>query len=468
MIWIIIIGIAVWQYKSETNYRRSQVEQQLALVVERIMKSYEEDYDPIPFIDFAVKYFRQNELYGNLRVTIFRDGRMIRAYGQPLGLADADRGIAIKDAIEMQASFDNDSYYVVNYRASDDGRLVVCTALPANTDVERATLPSDGFFWVMFIAAVVATIFAFFSTRYFSRNIQILRNVAERAASDRDFIPSQDYPHDELGDISRQIVTMYNERSNAMQRLKREHEVAMHAIEEKARAKRQLTNNINHELRTPIGVIKGYLDTILENPDMDEGSRNHFLKKAQDHVNRLVNLISDVSAITRLEEGGELISTEELDFHDVAFTIANDIEESGVLGTMEFHYDVPLDCKVMGNYNLLTGMLINLAKNAGAYSKGTKCELVCTGEDAKTYTFEFRDDGTGVKEEHLPHLFERFYRVDTGRSRKAGGTGLGLPIVQNTILAHGGTISVSNGSLGGLCFTFTLCKPAPGYRPVAV
>ena len=125
---------------------------------------------------------------------------------------------------------------------------------------------------------------------------------------------------------------------------------------------------------------------------------------------------------------------------------------------MEFRYDIPLDCKVMGNYNLLLGMILNLAKNAGAYSKGTFCELVLTGQDEKFYHFEFRDNGTGVGEEHLPHLFDRFYRIDSGRTRKAGGTGLGLPIVQNTVLAHGGTIEVTNGVLGGLCFKFTLPK----------
>ncbi len=192
---------------------------------------------------------------------------------------------------------------------------------------------------------------------------------------------------------------------------------------------------------------------------MDDCSRTHFLRKASEHVDRLVNLIADVSAITRLEEGGELISTEELDFHDIAYTIANDLKETGVLGSMTFRYEIPLDCKVMGNYNLLSGMILNLAKNAGAYSKGTYCELALTGEDDRFYFFEFCDDGNGVGEEHLPHLFDRFYRIDSGRTRKAGGTGLGLPIVQNTVLAHGGTIEVSNRAQGGLCFKFTLPKP---------
>lgn len=177
------------------------------------------------------------------------------------------------------------------------------------------------------------------------------------------------YPHDELGDITRQIVHMYNKRLESLELQKREHEVALHAIEDKARAKRQLTNNINHELRTPIGVIKGYLDTIMDTPDMDEGARSHFIRKAQEHVNRLVNLIADVSAITRLEEGGELINTEELDYHDLVFTMASDLETSGAIGSMTFSYDLPFGCEINGNYNLLTGMLLNLAKNAASYSK---------------------------------------------------------------------------------------------------
>ena len=197
---------------------------------------------------------------------------------------------------------------------------------------------------------------------------------------------------------------------------------------------------------------------------MDDASRNHFLRKAQEHVERLVNLIADVSAITRLEEGGDLISTEELNYHDLAYTISSDLEESGTFGNFTFNFDIPLDCRIVGNYNLLSGMIINLCKNAASYSKGTHCELVMTGEDDKFYYFDFRDDGIGVGEEHLPHLFERFYRIDSGRSRKAGGTGLGLPIVQNTILAHGGTIMVENGELGGLSFKFSLRKVKDTHR----
>ncbi|MBO4943013.1 MAG: HAMP domain-containing histidine kinase [Muribaculaceae bacterium] len=462
-LWVIIVGMTFWQFYNEREYRKSQINEQLSLVSSRILYANETDVDARPFMKFAVDYYRDNPLYDLLRITVYKDGRMIHCYGAPIALSDSERalerGVTETPGVDSTAGTpDAGKYFYYSVRKSKDGRVTVYTVLPFDNDILAASLPSTRIFWIMFAIALVATIVAYYSTRYFGRNITNLRKIAERASTDPNFMPAMEYPHDELGDISRQITTMYNQRSQAMQRQKKEHAVALHAIEEKARAKRQLTNNINHELRTPIGVIKGYIDTILENPTMDENSRTHFLTKASEHVDRLVNLIADVSAITRLEEGGELISTEELDFHDIAYTISNDIEESGDLGKMEFRYDIPLDCKVMGNYNLLLGMILNLAKNAGAYSKGTFCELVLTGQDEKFYHFEFRDNGTGVGEEHLPHLFDRFYRIDSGRTRKAGGTGLGLPIVQNTVLAHGGTIEVTNGVLGGLCFKFTLPK----------
>ena len=119
---------------------------------------------------------------------------------------------------------------------------------------------------------------------------------------------------------------------------------------------------------------------------------------------------------------------------------------------------------IEGNASLLSNMLMNLAKNAAAYSKGTECGVRLDGEDNNFYRFVFFDNGIGVGEEHIPHLFERFYRIDSGRSRKTGGTGLGLPIVQNTILAHGGTIEVRNGKNGGLEFVYTLPK-SKKYHP---
>lgn len=451
--------MAYIQYANEREYRKDTVDSQLDIVTKRIVATYETDIDPTQFVDFICRYYIENPLYDRLRVSVYKDGMLTRSWGEPISLDDSD---FIKeendDSFRSPGDFLSDHYFYYKAEHSADNRVVVYTALPVDSDIMAFTLPSRNALLVLILLGVVMTILAYISTRYFGRNISILRTIAENAANDTNFLPAMDYPHDELGDISRQITTMYNQRTKAMERQKQEHKVAMHAIEEKARNKRQLTNNINHELRTPIGVIKGYIDTIIDNPTMDEASRMHFITKAKEHVERLVNLIADVSAITRLEEGSDMISTEDINFHDLVFTVVSDLEESKILGQMSFNFDIPLECHVNGNFNLLRGMIINLAKNAASYSKGDMCEVILTNEDDDFYHFEFRDNGTGVGEQHLPHLFDRFYRIDSGRARKTGGTGLGLPIVQNTVLAHGGTIEVRNGELGGLAFNFTLPK----------
>ena len=102
--------------------------------------------------------------------------------------------------------------------------------------------------------------------------------------------------------------------------------------------------------------------------------------------------------------------------------------------------------------NFINGLI----KNAANYSGGTEIGFRLVSESDRFYVFSFYDNGKGVGEEHLAHLFERFYRVDTGRSRQKGGTGLGLPIVKSTVLSLGGTISVHNRSTGGLEFIFTI------------
>lgn len=313
--------------------------------------------------------------------------------------------------------------------------------------------------FIIISLAVAVTAIAYYSSRYLSRNIRALRDFAKRAASsDDNTIEDARFPHTELGDISRQIVDIYNQRRKEQRRREKEHRIAMHAIEEKSLLKRQLTNNINHELKTPVGIIKGYIDTIIDTPDMDNDTRLHFLRKTQEHVDRLCTLLNDISTLTRLDEAGGNLPTEAVNFHDLVFTVVGDIEESRTLNNMEFVFDIPFDCEVKGNYTLLSSVISNFTKNAITYSHGTEMGIKLINTSERFYTFCFYDNGVGVDEKHIPFLFDRFFRIDSGRSRKSGGTGLGLPIAKNTIVNHGGTISVKNRLGGGLEFMFTLPK----------
>ena len=304
------------------------------------------------------------------------------------------------------------------------------------TDSLWSALEANKRLWYIILAiALAATYFCYLSTRYLTKNVTLLKKFAESATESNFNYDESSFPHDELGDISRQLVKLYREKVVAVEQTEKEHRIALHAVEEKARIKKQLTNNINHELKTPIGVIKGYIDTLLSTPDIDDATRTRFLTRTQENVERLCNLLSDVSTMTRLEDGTGNIPVAEIDFHDLVFTIESDARMSGITGNMKLYFDLPLDCKVKGNTSLLTGLVSNLIRNAAQHSHGTEMHLDLVIESDKYYTFSFFDNGTGVAEEHLPHLFERFYRIDAGRSRKVGGTGLGLPIVKNTIEA---------------------------------
>lgn len=466
LLWVAIIALVYVQYRRERRYKEEVVKSDIALINNRIIDMYERNLDLSHFLDFIEKYY-STSVIRDLSVALYdaRTHEYIDGKGLRLPLTavavDGDqpivRGNAINDMLPGDTiAVDNDKVFYSQIMYSSDSSLIVHTVMPYNETVSKA-VAVDAYVWVLVVVVmIIVSLIAYFSTRHVARNIRLLRDFADRAASDRNFVTYEVFPEDELGDISRQIVQIYNARSMAVLSREHEHNIALRATEERERLKRQLTNNISHELKTPVGIIKGYVDTILESPDMDTDSRNHFLEKTQQQVNRLCDLLNDLSAMTRLEEAGASIPTEEVDFYNLVFTIASDVEESGIAGNMSFAYDVPFDCSVRANRGLLSAAVLNLAKNAAAYSKGTEMGIRCIKSTDKYYTFEFFDNGVGVAAEHLPHLFERFFRVDSGRSRKTGGTGLGLSIVKSTINIFGGTIKVDNGPTGGLVFTFTL------------
>lgn len=466
-LWITLLSLAAWQYSREREYRRTYVSSQLDLVTKHAVKAIDSgNRDEISkFLKFVDQYYIDNDLFESIRVTIYdSDWNVTDSIGEAIEMTPDEKQRVSTELIERTGrTSDSDRHlenelFMYHGAKADDGHAVIA-ALPINDAMERYLTGDSTEVWItIFTIALIITIICYFSTRHLGRNIHVLRDLANRSANEPGFFPGRVFPHDELGDIARRIVQMFNERALARERTEREHRTALHAIEEKARQKRELTNNINHELKTPIGVIKGYLDTILDTPDMDPATREHFIRKARDHANRLVNLIADVSAITRLEEGQNQINTEQLDFHEIVYTFVNDMTESGACGSFTIDFNIPFGTDIRGNASLLTGMLLNLAKNAINYSRGSVLRIEYLGEQDDMYEFSFSDDGIGVPEEALSHLFDQFYRIDSGRARKSGGTGLGLAIVYNTIKAHGGEIKAHNREDGGLEFIFTLPK----------
>ncbi|MDD4921870.1 MAG: ATP-binding protein [Bacteroidales bacterium] len=229
--------------------------------------------------------------------------------------------------------------------------------------------------------------------------------------------------------------------------------------EEESRLKRQLTQNIAHELKTPVSSIQGYMETIIANPDLPADKLKSFVERSFLQSKRLSELLRDISTLTRMDEAPGLIEKEEINIAKLVEQIAGEVEAELSLKGIHLISEIDPQLIVRGNASLLYSIFRNLLDNALAYA-GNQVEISisCFRNDPDRCYFSFYDTGVGVPEEHLNRIFERFYRVDKGRTRKLGGTGLGLAIVKNAIHLHGGTISAKNKPDGGLEFVFSLMK----------
>ena len=223
--------------------------------------------------------------------------------------------------------------------------------------------------------------------------------------------------------------------------------------------KRHLTQNISHELKTPVSSILGYMESILENPNLDPLRQRFFVERSFQQAQRLSALLQDISTLNKMDEAKRLFEKEPSNLYDVVSDVLKDVNLQIEQKECTTINKVMSDCEIQGNRSLLYSIFRNLIDNALAYG-GEKLtiEINCYREDEQFYYFSFSDNGIGVAEEHLSRLFERFYRVDKGRSRKVGGTGLGLAIVKNAVLFHRGNISAKNVPGGGLRFIFSLRK----------
>ena len=405
--WTIILLSIGFQYMREKQYKSDFLSAQLQQYNRHLLENVEEG---LPYETYIASHEKP---FDDLRVSVITlSGAVVYDNMIPLDSLDNHIGrpeiaSALRHGsgyhIGRQSASDGREYF---YSATRGQRVIVRTAIPYSATLRELLQADWTFLFVMIAISLAMSIAAYFSTRKLGKDI---------------------------------------ERVNQFE-----------SEQEKNRIKRQLSNNINHELKTPVASIQVCLETLLSGIALSEEKRQELIARCYAHNERLRQLLNDISLITRLEEGSQLISTENVCINNILREIS---EELGVLSPeerLELHINFNEEVTLAGNNSLIGSIFSNLTKNAIAYSGGRNIYVTLLGSTEEEYRIRFEDDGTGVGEEHLARLFERFYRIDKGRSRQNGGTGLGLAIVKHAVQFHGGTISVTNRHQGGLQFDFTL------------
>jgi len=220
--------------------------------------------------------------------------------------------------------------------------------------------------------------------------------------------------------------------------------------------KKRITGNLAHELRTPVTSIRGYLETLVDNPGMDADKKELFTERAYLQSLRLSDLIRDISLITKMEEAPEMLGKEHLGIRkltdEVFEEFSSAIEEKGIA----VENTIAEDISIKGNPSLLYALFRNLVENSIRYGgDGISIHLDCAVSEGTAH-FTYYDNGKGVSEEHLGKIFERFYRIPEENAHRAEGSGLGLSIVKNAVAFHGGSVNASRLQPHGLCFKFSI------------
>ena len=237
--------------------------------------------------------------------------------------------------------------------------------------------------------------------------------------------------------------------------------VAEAEARQKSKLKKQMTSNIAHELRTPVTSIRGYLETLIACPDMKPEKKQEFIEKAYNQTLRLSEMITDMALISKMEEKSAKFQKEDIDLFDVSNEVFEEFGERIVANRVKVENMLEPGTVLTGNKTLVYTIIRNLVENSLKYAgNDITIHLECYSSIEKFCYLTYYDTGEGVPQDHLDQIFERFYRIEEGRTRDVGGSGLGLSIVKNAVKFHGGDIRAINRQWGGLQFFFSLRRQA--------
>jgi len=344
---------------------------------------------------------------------------------------------------------------------SSPRQLAFYTAAPAAAvvffTVLLASALEGSLAWIVALAAAAAAfITAYFVLlslvrRFIDSRIQVIYKTIHslKREGSTEQRPAADGSTDLIAQVQREVVAWAKNRATEIEDLKK---LEVY--------RREFLANVSHELKTPIFNIQGYVMTLLDGGLEDPNINRNYLQRAERSIDRMINIIDDLEAISRLESGELVLDRSTFDVVELARDVfeAQEMKAASRKIRLKFREEYKRPIRVQADKNLIRQVLTNLVVNSIKYGKeGGETEVRFYDMDENVLV-EVADNGIGIAKEHLPRLFERFYRVDKGRSRDEGGTGLGLAIVKHIIEAHEQTVNVRSTEGIGSTLAFTLAK----------
>jgi len=554
------IFIILFERKQEEKYRSEALESKLESYVDVL-------YDFIVSSELDITSMdRVKELASilpdSIRITIIEETGEVLYDNDYSNVSELDNHT---DRPEIRKAFSQD--YGSNIRMSSTANqeymyyakffqpYFIRVALPYNIHTKGMLQADNWFVYVVIALFIIVLLVVYYVAQRFSQSIARLKDFTIRIKENMPLPQNSEFPDDELGDIGKDLVTIFNQKEKAKQDIEMEQEkliqhfqhssmgICMFSaerkkvfvntqfmqyvnlivedpildvdtifsqsaftpvrefitnkhnsdthfsfqleangkkfnlqtilfedhsfevtitditkIEKNRLLKQEMTNNIAHELRTPVTSLRGYLETLNEQKLPDD-KKQQFIQRAYQQVVRLSNLIEDVSIISNMEERPGKYKMENINLYQLVNEVRIDLMDKLNNNEIKLYISIDKNLEIHGNYTLLFSIFRNLMDNSICYAgPGIEIHIDNYLQDQEYVYFAYYDTGSGVDEEHLNRLFERFYRIHEGRTRNNGGSGLGLSIVKNAVLLHKGNIHARNREGAGLEFLFTLKK----------
>lgn len=341
------------------------------------------------------------------------------------------------------------SYLYFAYRTQNNNFIRL--ALPYTVTFKDTVNKENLLLYILTIILSITLFVLFYRTEKFDATISELKKFAENVEKGNVDFANLKFPESNSGAIGQKIVRLYKNLEASKQETEKEKE-RNQAI------KKELTNNIAHELKTPISSVLGYLESLHENKNIPEEKKQFFIERSYTQALRLSSLINDIATITKLEEASKLFIKEKINISEIAKEVFDELEFEIKKSNATIENSLPKSLIISGNRGLIFSIFRNLVENSLAYA-GPNITIgldTINPKDQEYFHFRFYDTGVSIKEHDLNKIFDRFVRLDQSRDRRTGGSGLGLSIVKHAVVFHGGTISVQNKKGGGLMFIFSI------------